>query len=761
MRQNGKKQKRTPEKNKGEGSVWTSYSDLFMAIAVVFLILFVFSILQSGVSQINVSMERKAQEEILTAMAPADVREKNKSGMKAVEADINDVEEKQKDLQKTLQKLAKLTESLENRKTSLKDLYDENIQKSGRIELAAKEVQKKNEKIENLEKQLEQLMKNKNKSNENFEELQKKLEKQEKQKNDMIKEIDEKQAAFESLKKQLEDEKINQKLTLEELKKKELAVVNEQKKQQIESENEIKRLKQSMQSIEQQVYEKEIALEEKEKTLSKEINRKDELKSELEQMKKLIKEKNVVEKNQNMQNTELVAKIEQLQKKQTQQIDSNVELKKNNEDLGKKIKELQLNSSKLQNNYQTASSESTTLKEKIFKLEASIEALKGNLNEQKKLNSEQKMQKSAADKQIKDLESKISKKSEELKELNTSGEILKQKLANLEKELQAAGREAGDLKGSLEQMTKENGKLKGDVGKLQGSHDQLQKANDGLKVTIASLQSGNKQCLSEKDDITKKNNNCEKQIVMFEKEAGRDAENIEKLKGVLSQLNNQKIHSDRKISDIARTVNDFDKKRKDIAHKLIESLKNSGIDVEIDKNTGKLTFHMDEIFYFKNNSAELSDTAKQKMKSVFPVYAKTLFGNEKISKQIKFITVTGFASPVYKGRYVDPTEENLEAFDYNLELSFGRARSISNYILGDEIGNYDFKSQLIKKSRVSGSSFANAIPIQEGDELKPEDKKCGIYHCTKSRRVEINFILNDRNDLLKEFEVIKSKINAK
>lgn len=88
-----------------EGSAWTSYSDLFMAIAVVFLILFVFAMLNSGVTQLNVAVERKEQEKFLKGLVPEEVLKQNKEEMDSLKEDIEEVEEKEAGIKKNIKDL--------------------------------------------------------------------------------------------------------------------------------------------------------------------------------------------------------------------------------------------------------------------------------------------------------------------------------------------------------------------------------------------------------------------------------------------------------------------------------------------------------------------------------------------------------------------------------------------------------------------------------------------------------------------------------
>ena len=55
---------------------WTSNSDLFMAMAVIFLIMFVFSILQSGASQLAVQQEKAEAQDYLLGKLSKKIRKK-------------------------------------------------------------------------------------------------------------------------------------------------------------------------------------------------------------------------------------------------------------------------------------------------------------------------------------------------------------------------------------------------------------------------------------------------------------------------------------------------------------------------------------------------------------------------------------------------------------------------------------------------------------------------------------------------------------
>ena len=131
------------EKHKGEGSVWTTCSDLFMTLAAVFLILFVMSMINAGVTRLNVAIERKSHEDLLKGMISPKEKAQNEKDMKEVQDDIKEIEDKRKAIQSNLRELAELNESLEQRKDTLNRLFKENMEKTGRLTISDKKIREK------------------------------------------------------------------------------------------------------------------------------------------------------------------------------------------------------------------------------------------------------------------------------------------------------------------------------------------------------------------------------------------------------------------------------------------------------------------------------------------------------------------------------------------------------------------------------------------------------------------------------------------
>ena len=70
---------------KDDGSVWTSYSDLFTTVAVIFLVLFVFALIKAGVSTMQTVVAKREHEKELQGK----VTEKNK---KETDKKVNEME---------------------------------------------------------------------------------------------------------------------------------------------------------------------------------------------------------------------------------------------------------------------------------------------------------------------------------------------------------------------------------------------------------------------------------------------------------------------------------------------------------------------------------------------------------------------------------------------------------------------------------------------------------------------------------------------
>lgn len=145
-----------------------------------------------------------------------------------------------------------------------------------------------------------------------------------------------------------------------------------------------------------------------------------------------------------------------------------------------------------------------------------------------------------------------------------------------------------------------------------------------------------------------------------------------------------------------------------------ETLKKNKIPVNVDEVSGSVTFGDSTLFDV--DSYELKEEAKEMLKVFIPKYIEAIYGD--YSQYINKIVIEGHTDDV--GSYM-----------YNLDLSQKRAYSVVEYIVGDEIGNYEYKDKLTKDIVAVGRSKAELILNKDNS-----------VNRDASRRVEIKYEVN-------------------
>jgi outer membrane protein OmpA-like peptidoglycan-associated protein len=188
------------------------------------------------------------------------------------------------------------------------------------------------------------------------------------------------------------------------------------------------------------------------------------------------------------------------------------------------------------------------------------------------------------------------------------------------------------------------------------------------------------------------------------------------------------------------------KRREDVAKSIKDNFANNGIDADVDVKTGDviLDFGND---YFATNSHSLRQGMEDTLRKAIPVYARSLFGTAESASEISSVEIIGLASPTYGGKPIDPTSLSSDdriAVNYNLDLSYRRARSIFEYVFDTTNMEFDHQNTMLPLINVTGRSFFS-------EEIKPGDtgnlsldEFCGQYNCKKAQRVIIKFGLLER-----------------
>lgn len=183
--------------------------------------------------------------------------------------------------------------------------------------------------------------------------------------------------------------------------------------------------------------------------------------------------------------------------------------------------------------------------------------------------------------------------------------------------------------------------------------------------------------------------------------------------------------------------------RQMVARDIAKSFANAGIKAEVNNETGEVVLDFGES-YFDSGSAQLKTEMKHVIEKAVPIYAKSLLGNAKISEKVSAVEIIGFASPTYKGRFVDPksnSKEDKEALKYNMDLSYSRAKSIFNYMIDNQKDQNPYNKNLMALMKVSGRSFLEAANVKTN--VSPESF-CKVNDCKKAQRVVIRFSMDNK-----------------
>lgn len=187
--------------------------------------------------------------------------------------------------------------------------------------------------------------------------------------------------------------------------------------------------------------------------------------------------------------------------------------------------------------------------------------------------------------------------------------------------------------------------------------------------------------------------------------------------------------------------------RAKLSKEIAEALRKAGVGADVNPNTGDVTISFDGD-YFDSGSSTLKPTMANVLQKFVPKYSESLFKDPKIASKITSVDIVGFASPTYQNRYIDPKSLNPEdqkAAQYNLDLSYKRARAIFDYMFDTRKINYENQKDLLGLVKVTGRSFftegrapAGAMPGMSQKEF------CSKFDCKQAQKVIIKFNMDDK-----------------
>jgi chromosome segregation ATPase len=181
-----------------------------------------------------------------------------------------------------------------------------------------------------------------------------------------------------------------------------------------------------------------------------------------------------------------------------------------------------------------------------------------------------------------------------------------------------------------------------------------------------------------------------------------------------------------------------------LAKKIKDGFARAGLNADVDLGTGDVTINFaDE--YFETGSSNLKGKMRDILEKTIPVYAKSLLENPTFSKKISNVEIVGFASPTFKGKFVNPdslSQDDRQAVNYNMDLSYQRAKAIFEHVFDTAKMQFPHQKSLLPLVKVSGRSYLATDRAPAGSNLSDE-QYCRQFDCKKSQRVIIRFSLKE------------------
>lgn len=410
------------------------------------------------------------------------------------------------------------------------------------------------------------------------------------------------------------------------------------------------------------------------------------------------KENIINERNQSI--TELSKNVED---QRSELAASELKIKQTNAELDNKVK-------KLEAAYKSHQMTKKEMDDKIKNLQAASSAQVAQLKNQA---DEIKNQLNQTNQALAGTQSQLEKSAKAL-------EGTKSQLAQTNEALANANKEKGDLENELNDA---KGKYDKELGNLKGQYgSELADAKKNLANALA------------KEKLT----GAEK----AKKEAALKQIIADKEKAYQNQLDNLKNKFDKSQGDLKDAIDKINTKKR-LADQIRKNFKKNGIDVDVDEKTGEVVLDFKNS-YFETGHADLKPEMISILQKFIPIYSEGLFEDSTTANKIASIEIIGFASPTFKGKLVDPSsldQSNRSAVNYNLDLSYNRAKSIFSYIFDTNKMKYNNQQRLLGLVKVTGRSFLAKTGNNNTD--SSADSFCSAHDCKKEQRVVIKFNLKD------------------
>ena len=280
---------------------------------------------------------------------------------------------------------------------------------------------------------------------------------------------------------------------------------------------------------------------------------------------------------------------------------------------------------------------------------------------------------------------------------------------------------AGDVEQKKQEIDEQNRKISAAKAALEKNKKSLQLAFKEKQISRAQFEARTKKLQAESrqkiQSMQELNKNYSQQLTQMSSELQgtqtalqEKAQEAQSARGEADGLKGQVAGLSGKLKDtegeLAKAREEMDARR-EIAREIKKGFQAAGVKADVDMQTGEVVLDFGDS-YFDSDSSNLKPKMKDVIERAMPAYSKSLFGNAKIANKISTVEVVGFASPTYKGRFVDPRSskpDDKAALKYNMDLSYRRANSIFSYLVNNQDGEFAHQNDLLVLMKVSGLSF--------------------------------------------------------
>lgn len=377
------------------------------------------------------------------------------------------------------------------------------------------------------------------------------------------------------------------------------------------------------------------------------------------------------------------------------------------------------------------------------KIAATEDALKKKVTDLKRAFNQNKITRKAYEKQL------ATTKAQNEKAL----EALRGRTAQYSQQIAQANQKMNELNGQLASTQSALSQKESELSQKEAALAQTQAEAAGLQGKMNALKSGfaaqqAKERAAFEGELRKHKMSAAEQgrrEAAFKAAAAKKEKELQGqlagMQGKLSGLQGQLKDTEGALSKAKEEMD----ARRSIAKDIKEGFNKVGVKADIDMKTGEVVLDFGDS-YFENDSANLNPKMRDILEKAMPVYSDSLFGNPKVAGKITTVEIIGFASPTYRGRFVDPSSnkpEDRAAIKYNMDLSYRRANAIFQHVLDSNGPDKGHQKDLLSLMKVSGRSFLEVLKVQNRNVAEAAEF-CKQNDCRKAQRVIVRFSMDGK-----------------